>query len=68
MRLLRALPAAVTADQAEVLYLLDHKRLCGRGLGWVDVHLLASARVMQYTLWTFDRNLAAAAESCRLAE
>jgi predicted nucleic acid-binding protein len=37
------LPEAPLATQAEALGFLERHRLCGRGLGWVDVHLLASA-------------------------
>jgi predicted nucleic acid-binding protein len=42
---LAALPAAAPASDAEVMRLIESRRLWGRGLGWVDAHLLASARV-----------------------
>ena len=38
--LLEALPQAGVADHAELLHLMEHHRLYGRGLGWVDIHLL----------------------------
>ena len=39
-----ALPHAPMCSHEEVLAFLASHRLMGRGLGWVDVHLLASAR------------------------
>lgn len=45
----------------EVMEFVRQRRLHGRGLGWIDAHLLASALVGRVSLWTADRNLAAAA-------
>jgi len=56
--LLAALPAAVTATDDEVMHLLDERGLMGRGIGWVDAHLLASALLSHAPLWTRDRRLA----------
>jgi predicted nucleic acid-binding protein len=55
--LLSALPEARSADHDEVLHLLESAHLYGRGLGWVDLHLLASALISDCTLWTLDRPL-----------
>ena len=41
--LLAALPIVAVAEHAELLHLLEEHRLYGRGLGWVDIHLLGSA-------------------------
>jgi hypothetical protein len=41
---------------------LVDRKLHGRGIGWVDVHLLASALVARLQLWTTDPALAAVAE------
>lgn len=38
-----ALPVATRASDAEVMRLVEDRRLWGRGLGWIDVHLIASA-------------------------
>ena len=54
LRLLRALPQAPVAGEAEIYYLLDTHRLSGTGLGWVDLHLLASAAVVGWHLMTAD--------------
>ncbi|MBI2822185.1 MAG: PIN domain-containing protein [Acidobacteria bacterium] len=64
--LLSALPAVPMAEQAEVLWLVDTERLWGRGLGWIDVHLLASARLMACSIWSLDKPLVSAAESLGL--
>ncbi len=42
--------------------LIDGDQLIGRGIGYVDVHLLASARLSHCWLWTQDRRLAAVAQ------
>jgi len=48
---------------AEALALLEERELMGRGLGWVDVHLLGSALLAGIRLWTLDRALAETAHS-----
>ena len=53
------LPQAPVATHAEALAFVDARALMGRGLGYVDVHLLASAALGHETrLWTRDRRLA----------
>jgi predicted nucleic acid-binding protein len=59
--LLAALPQAPLVSHDEVLSFLDRQRLQGKGLGWMDMHLLASARLAQIPFWTHDKNLAAVA-------
>ena len=63
LSLLGALPPSVVAEHSEVLALVDAKRLRGRGLGWIDAHLLSSTLLSGAWLWTFDRALARAASS-----
>jgi hypothetical protein len=36
------------------MHVIEAHRLFGRGLGWIDVHLLASAALSTSRLWTFD--------------
>ena len=57
LTLLSALPGVRPAENREVLELLDANRLFGRGLGWVDAHLLASTLLTGTTLWTLDQGL-----------
>jgi predicted nucleic acid-binding protein len=53
---------AVQARQDEVLHLVESAQLHGKGLGFIDAHLLASARLMpSATLWTRDKRLLSAA-------
>ncbi len=63
---LRRLPTVPCVPDDDVLELVVGRHLWGRGIGWVDVHLLASALVTGSRLWTFDRSLAAAAEDIDL--
>ena len=53
---------ATTVPHAEVVAFVRERRLHGHGIGWVDVHLLASTIVGRYRLWTADPRLAALAE------
>jgi hypothetical protein len=63
LELLEHLPAAHLVSHAEALHFLEAHALQGRGLGWVDVHLLAAAAVSHASLWTLDRRLAKAAST-----
>ena len=45
----------------EAVEFVRRRRLEGRGIGWVDTHLLASALVGRVSLWTADARLAAVA-------
>ena len=59
--LLADLPSVVRADDDEVLELIERRSLHGRGLGFVDAHLLASCLLTPGTrLWSRDRRLTAA--------
>jgi len=58
---LEALPSVEVAADAEVRYLIEERRLWGRGIGWIDAHLLASALLGSTPLLTRDRALAAVA-------
>jgi predicted nucleic acid-binding protein len=64
--LLDSLPTAPLVDHEEVLHFVAVQHLHGRGLGWVDVHLLASARIASLPLWTLDRQLSQAAKELSL--
>ncbi len=52
------LPPANVATDAEVLHFIDRHTLFGRGIGYVDIHLLAAARLTTGAkLWTRDKRL-----------
>jgi len=57
LSLLQALPPAVPARDEEVLQFINQHRLMGKGLGYIDVHLLASARLTGATFWSLDKTL-----------
>lgn len=57
LRRISILPGATVARHAEVLRLIEEHRLAGSGLGWVDMHLLASALISGAQLLTVDRTL-----------
>lgn len=62
------LPIAELATDAEVLSFINGQSLFGRGIGYVDVHLLASARLTAGAqLWTRDNRLHSVAEELGLA-
>lgn len=52
------LPALVVASASEVRTFIEDNALMGRGIGWVDAHLLAGCLLTPgSTLWTRDRRL-----------
>lgn len=58
LELLQDLPAAVVAEIDEVLGFIERHALHGKGIGYVDAHLLASVALTTGTrLWTRDRRL-----------
>ena len=67
LALLRNLPHSPEVDHEEVLAFTDTHALMGIGLGWVDVHLLASASLGGKRLWKRDRQLARAARRLGVA-
>jgi predicted nucleic acid-binding protein len=64
---LTTLPVATRASDVEVMRLVEDRRLWGRGLGWIDAHLLASALLSHCRLWTLDKRLLMAAFELRLS-
>lgn len=67
LALLASLPRVTRASHEEVLAFLHEQHLHGTGLGWTDMHLLASARLSRVRLWSRDRSLAGAAARLALA-
>ena len=60
--LLRRLPQAPLAPHWRALEFLEVERLYSRGLGWIDLHLIASARSSGCALWSLDAALSRSAE------
>jgi predicted nucleic acid-binding protein len=68
LRDLSDLPQSVVASHQEVLHFVAEYRLFGRGIGYIDAHLLAATRLTEgATLWTRDKRLLSVARRLRLA-
>jgi len=63
LQLLRRLPSVRVAESEEVMTFIEQHQLFGKGVGWVDVNLLASAALENLLLWTADRQLIGVARS-----
>lgn len=57
LSLLQSLPQIDTCSDEEVLHLVEEHRLYAKGVGWVDLHLLASSLISGKQLWTKDSKL-----------
>jgi predicted nucleic acid-binding protein len=68
LKLLQDLPAARLAEHTEVLAFMETRDLWGRGVGWVDVHLLASALLSHGQFWTLDKRLQVLAAELKLQD
>jgi len=68
LALLKDLPQATVARDKEVLFFIERNTLMGRGIGYVDAHLLAAVVLDgSAQLWTRDKRLRSVAESLDLA-
>jgi predicted nucleic acid-binding protein len=68
LALLADLPSVERVSDEEVLFFIERHRLSGRGLGLVDVHLLASCAAGEVALWTKDARLMKVARQLGLGE
>jgi predicted nucleic acid-binding protein len=64
---LRRLPQAPLCDADDVVDLMEKEALFGAGIGYVDAHLLASAKITSARLWTRDKRLKKVATRLNLA-
>jgi predicted nucleic acid-binding protein len=62
-----SLPRVANVSFEEALALLENRMLWGRGLGWTDIQLLASALVSRTMLWTRDHLLRQIADQLSVA-
>lgn len=63
---LNDLPGLPQAEHNEVMVLLDRHHLAGRGLGWIDLHLLTACRISGASLWSHDKRLAKIAHELKI--
>jgi hypothetical protein len=55
--LLKSLPQVAVATDDEVLFFIDKHNISGKGVGYLDMHLLAAAALGALKIWTRDRRL-----------
>ena len=67
LSLLHALPLTPIIDNDEILLFIERNKLMGIGIGLIDAHLLASARLVHIPIWTRDKRLLNAAASLQMA-
>ncbi len=65
--LFQSLPVAPVVEFQEFLYFIEQNKLSGRGIGVVDIQLLASTQLGQVPLWTADKRLKAVAADLDLS-
>ncbi len=64
LKLLGALPQASTVTDSEARFFIDQHSLMGKGVGYIDVHLLASVALDgSAVIWTRDKRLNSVAEN-----
>ena len=63
LSLLQLLPMSIEAEHEEVLSFIDNNRLMGKGMGYVDVHLIASAVLDGVPVWTLEKKLVQTSDS-----
>ena len=68
LQLLSALPFSEQATHEEVLGLLEDRKLFGKGIGWVDAHLIASALLSDAQLWSLDKKLVTVSKWLKIAQ
>jgi predicted nucleic acid-binding protein len=68
LSLLKNLPTAPLASDDEVLFFIDRNQLMGKGIGYIDVHILAAVSLANSgRLWTRDKRLHAVAMTLGLS-
>ena len=65
--LLQALPQLPVVELDEYLFFIDNNSLSSRGIGFVDINLLASAKITGNLIWTLDKRLNEIAAEMNLA-
>jgi predicted nucleic acid-binding protein len=60
--LLQSLPRLASATEDETLFFIEQQDLMGRGIGYIDAHLLAAAVIRGLPIWTKDKLLMVVAE------
>ena len=67
LSLLQSLPMSIKAEHEEVLEFIESNQLMGKGLGYVDIHLIASAMLTGIPIWTHDKKLEQVANALHIS-
>jgi predicted nucleic acid-binding protein len=67
LELLQQLRSVAVAEHDEVMSFIRARELYGRGIGYVDIHMLAAAAIEGCQLWTRDKRLHALANGLGIA-
>lgn len=68
LEMLGDLPRSTQAADNEVIALIENRKLYGRGIGYIDCHLLASALIAgNLKIWSDDKRLSSAAAELGVA-
>ena len=57
LKLIENLPQCTQATNEEVTFLIEENKLYGKGIGYMDAHILASSIISTASLWTLDKRL-----------
>lgn len=68
LSLLQALPSSTIIELEEYLHFVGSHHLMGKGIGFVDIHILASAYLDSNFLWTLDKKLDAIATQMKVSK
>ena len=67
LEMLQALPRLTAATDDEVLYFIGRHKIMGRGIGYIDAHLLTATAIHSALIFTRDKRLQEIAEELGLA-
>lgn len=67
LSLLASIQQSLVSEDEEILEMIEANGICGRGVGWIDVHLLSSALLSGARLLTLDRKLKKIAQEFSIA-
>ena len=67
LAMLGSLPSLPVAEHDEVLHFISKHKLHGKGIGWIDAHLLASSLLARSKLWTLDNSLMKVAKGLKVS-
>ena len=62
LSLLESLPKTIIARQEEILEFINKNKLYGLGVGYIDIHLIASTLLDGLKIWSKDKSLISVAE------